>query len=133
VRDPGGVLHRFLADAVMLAHFGFLAFLALGGFVAWRHRWVIVLHAVAVGWGLLSVLAGVGCPLTAWEDRFRRLAGEQGLTRGFVDAYLTDVIYPSEHLLTVQILLGCLVAVSWAGLVLRARRSSAMLISRQKQ
>jgi hypothetical protein len=117
------VVHRLLADAVMLVHFGFLVFLALGGFLTWRYRWVVGLHAAAVGWGLLSVLAGIGCPLTAWEDRFRRLAGEQGLTRGFIDAYLTGVIYPRDHLLTVQLVVAGLVAVSWAGFALRQRRA----------
>ncbi len=72
------MLYRLLADAVMLAHFGFLLFLVLGGFLAWRHRWVLVPHIAAVGWAALSV-AGMDCPLTAWEDDLRRLAGEQGL------------------------------------------------------
>ena len=117
------MVFRLLADAVMLAHFGFLVFLALGGFVAWRYRWVLGLHAAVVGWGLLSVLAGVGCPLTAWEDRFRRLAGEQGMPRGFVDAYLTGVVYPREHLLTVQLVVAGLVAVSWAGFALSRGRA----------
>jgi hypothetical protein len=118
------VVHRLLADAVMLVHFGFLAFVALGGFLAWRYRRVIVLHAAAVAWGLVSVLLGVECPLTAWEDRFRRLAGEQGLTRGFIDTYLTGVVYPGEHLLTIQLAIAGLVAVSWIGFALRRRRGA---------
>ncbi|MCE3554413.1 DUF2784 domain-containing protein [Pseudonocardia sp. RS11V-5] len=116
--------YRFLADAVMLVHFTFLAFVALGGFLAWRWPRVIVLHAAAVGWGLVSVFAHVECPLTAWEDRFRRLAGEQGLARGFIDTYLTGVIYPREYLSAIQLAIGCLVAASWAGLVLRRHRTA---------
>ena len=116
------MLDRLLADAVMLVHFGFLVFLTLGGFLAWRYRWVIGLHAAAAGWGLLSVLVGVPCPLTGWENRFRLLAGEQGLPRGFIDTYLTGVVYPTEYLLTAQLLVGGLVAVSWAGLAVRSRR-----------
>ncbi|MFC5951796.1 DUF2784 domain-containing protein [Pseudonocardia lutea] len=114
--------YRFLADAVMLVHFAFLAFVALGGFLAWRRPRVLVAHAAAVGWGLVSVLVGVECPLTAWEDRFRRLAGEQGLTRGFVDTYLTGVVYPREYLLTLQLVVAGLVALSWIGFALRRRR-----------
>jgi hypothetical protein len=113
--------YRFLADAVMLVHFAFLAFVALGGFLAWHRPRVLVLHAVAVAWGLVSVLVHVECPLTAWEDRFRRLAGEQGLSRGFIDTYLTGVIYPREYLPAIQLAVGCLVAVSWAGVVVRRR------------
>jgi hypothetical protein len=29
----------------------------------------------------------VACPLTAWEDRSRRLGGEQGLAHGLIDTY----------------------------------------------
>jgi Protein of Unknown function (DUF2784) len=114
--------YRILADVVMLVHFGFLAFLALGGFLAWRFRWVLVPHATAVAWAVLSV-AGVECPLTGWEDELRRLAGEQGLPRGFVDTYLTGVVYPQDHLLAAQLLVAGLVTVSWVGLAVRGRRA----------
>jgi Protein of Unknown function (DUF2784) len=114
------VAYRALADVVMLVHFGFLAFVALGGFLAWRFRWVLGPHAAAVGWAVLS-LAGMPCPLTGWEDGLRRLGGEQGLPRGFVDTYLTGVVYPQEHLLAAQLLVASLIAVSWAGLAVRGR------------
>jgi uncharacterized protein DUF2784 len=120
LRDPGAVGYRALADVVMLVHFGFLAFVALGGFLAWRFRWVLVPHAAAVGWAVLS-LAGMPCPLTGWEDGLRRLAGEQGLPRGFVNTYLTGVVYPQEHLLAAQLLVAVLIAVSWVGLAVRRR------------
>ena len=106
----------------MLAHFGFLVFLALGGFLAWRFGWVLVPHVGAVVWAVLSV-AGVECPLTGWEDGLRRLGGEQGLPRGFVDTYLTGVVYPHEHLLAAQLLVAALVTGSWVGLAIRGRRA----------
>ncbi len=117
------MVYRVLAEAVMLAHFSFLAFVALGGFLAWRWPRVFPLHAAAVAWGLVSAVIGVPCPLTAWEDGLRRAAGEAGLARGFIDTYLTDVIYPGEYLLLAQLLVAGLVAVSWAGLAVRTRRS----------
>ena len=117
------MLYRALADAVTLAHFGFLAFLTLGGFLAWRLWWVFVPHAAAVVWAVFS-LAGAQCPLTAWESGLRRLGGEQGDPRGFVDTYLTGVVYPREDLLAVQLLVGGLVAVSWLGLAVRHARAS---------
>ena len=105
----------------MLVHFGFLLFLAVGGFLAWRWPRLLVAHVAAAGWGLLSVLAGVECPLTAWEDALRRRAGAAGLERGFIDTYLTGVVYPAEHLRTAQLLLAGLVVVSWAGVAARRR------------
>jgi hypothetical protein len=113
--------YSILADLVMLAHFGFLVFLAVGGFVAWRFRWVIVPHAAAVVWAVLSV-AGVECPLTGWEDGLRRLGGGDGLPQGFIDTYVTGVVYPQEHLLAAQLLVAALVAASWVGLAVRSRR-----------
>ena len=113
------MLYRLLADAVMLAHFGFLVFLAVGGFLAWRWPRVLVAHAAAVVWGALSVFVGLTCPLTGWEDGLRRLSGEQGLPAGFVDTYLTGVIYPREHLIAAQLLVAGLVAASWLGLAVR--------------
>lgn len=115
------MVYRLLADAVMLAHFGFLVFLALGGFLAWRYRWVIVPHAAAVGWAVLSI-AGAECPLTAWEDGLRRLGGGQGLPRGFIDTYLTGVVYPADDLLAAQLLVALPAAVSWIGLAVQVHR-----------
>lgn len=117
------MVYPFLADLVMLVHFGFLAYLALGGFLAWRYRRLIVAHLAAVGWGALSVTLGLACPLTAWEDHARRLAGEQGLPRGFIDTYLTGVVYPERHLVAAQLLVTVLVLISWVGFALiRPRR-----------
>ena len=116
------MVYRFLADAVMLTHIAFLVFLALGGFVAWGFRWLIVPHVAAAGWGLVSVLVGIGCPLTGWEDRLRRGAGEAGLSGGFVDTYLTGVVYLQDHLVTARLLVAGLVAASWVGFAVRHRR-----------
>lgn len=111
------MVYRLLADAVMLIHFGFLAFVALGGFVARRHRWVLVPHVAAVGWGALTVTVGLECPLTSWENTLRRLGDEGGLPRGFVDTYLTGVVYPQEYLPAAQLLVAALVVASWVRLI----------------
>jgi len=63
------------------------------------------------------------CPLTAWEDDLRRLAGEQGLPRGFIDTYLTGVVYSEAYLRPAQFLVAALIATSWAGLAARHRRA----------
>jgi hypothetical protein len=111
------VVYRLLADAVMLIHFGFLAFVTLGGFVAGRYRWVLVPHVAAVGWGALTVTVGLECPLTGWENTLRRLGDEGGLPRGFIDTYLTGVVYPQGYLPAAQFLVAALVVVSWVRLI----------------
>lgn len=115
------MVYRVLGDLVMAAHFGFLAFLAVGGFLAWWRPWLLYPHVLTAAWGLASATVGLTCPLTGWEDALRRRAGQDGLARGFIDTYLTGVVYPAEHLLTAQLLVGVLVVASWVGLAVRRR------------
>jgi len=115
--------YRVLAEATMVAHFGFLVFLVIGGFLAWRWPAVIWPHLAMATWGLTSTVFLWDCPLTAVEDWARRRAGEAGLSTGFIDTYLTGVIYPERYTTVIQVLVGVVVAVSWAGFyVLRRRR-----------
>lgn len=113
-----------LGSVAMTVHFLFLVYLALGGFLAWRWRRTLWAHLAVAAWGILSVTVGLTCPLTVVEDWARRKAGGPGLTTGFIDQYLTGVIYPRQYLLLVQSLVALCVAVSWAGLYLRTRRAS---------
>ena len=66
----------------MLAHFGFLGLVPVGGFVAWRYLGVLVPHLVAVAWGVLTVTVGLQCPLTAGKNALRRLGDEEGSRGG---------------------------------------------------
>ena len=116
--------YRILADAAVVAHLAFLAYVVLGGFVAWRWRGTIWVHAAAVAWGAATVALGVACPLTDLEDWARRSAGAQGLPAGgFVEHYLTGVVYPRRALGLVRALAAVSVLVSWAGFLLRGRRA----------
>jgi hypothetical protein len=117
--------YALAADVVMLVHFVFLLYVALGGFLAWRTPRLIVPHVAAATWGLLSATVGMDCPLTAWEDAARRHAGEQGLPHGFIGTYLTGVIYPADRLVEAQLLVASVVLVSWIGIAVRLRRRPA--------
>ena len=52
-------MHRLVLGLAFGAHIAFVAFVPLGGFVAWAERWVIVPHVAAVVWavGIQAVLA----------------------------------------------------------------------------
>jgi hypothetical protein len=114
------MMYRVIADAVMVLHFLFLAYLAVGGFVAWRWRRTIWIHAAVVGWGLISITTGVECPLTVAEDWGRRRAGMAGLPpSGFIDHYIEGVIYPEQYTNLVRLGLAVLVLFSYVGYVLR--------------
>ena len=119
--------YQLLAQVVVAAHFLFLAYLTVGGFLAWptRWRWTALAHVPVVGWGICIVTVGQRCPLTDLENWARRQAGQQDLARGFVGTYLTGVIYPARYLSEVRLLVGLVVVVSWVGLAIRVRRRRA--------
>jgi hypothetical protein len=116
--------YQALAQAAVAVHFLFLAYLLVGGYLAWpaRWRWTVLAHLAVVGWGISIVTVGQNCPLTWLENWARERAGQRGLARGFVDTYLTGVIYPAHYLTEVRLLVGLVVLVSWVGLTVRWAR-----------
>ncbi|GIG86691.1 DUF2784 domain-containing protein [Plantactinospora endophytica] len=113
--------YRLLVTLVLTLHFGFLAYLVLGGFLAWRWPRTIWLHLCAAAWGVLVIAARLTCPLTYLEHWARRRAGDRGVGQGFIDRYIEGVIYPERYAVLAQVLVAVLVLVSWAGLALRFR------------
>lgn len=106
----------------MALHGAVLVFLVVGGFIAWRWPRVIWLHLAMATWGFSTVVFRLNCPLTYVEDWARHRAGEQGLAAGFIDQYLTGVIYPERLTGLVQALVAAVVLASWVGLAVRRRR-----------
>jgi hypothetical protein len=109
---------------ILALHFAYLAYVVLGGFLAWRWPRAIWPHLVALGWGVLIVLGLVDCPLTWAEDWARQRAGDAALTSGFVDRYLENVIYPPQYVHQARALVALVVLVSWVGAYLRWRSAS---------
>ncbi|GAB0104109.1 DUF2784 domain-containing protein [Nocardia sp. JMUB6875] len=117
------MLYRLLADATAVVHFAFVAYVVVGGFLAWRWPRTIWLHLLAFAWGFSTVLFKFECPLTNLENWARHRAGEVGLpSSGFIDHYITGVLYPRSMLEEVRILVVLCVAVSWVGLYLLTKR-----------
>lgn len=100
------VLYAWLANAVLVAHLGFILFVALGALAVWRWPRLALLHVPCAVWGVLVEVLGWTCPLTPLEIYFRRLAGQQGWEGDFIERYLLAVIYPAGLERTTQILLG---------------------------
>src|SRR5438552_2448690 len=115
------MLYRWLAEVVVVVHFAFVIYVAVGGFLAWRWPRSLVVHAASVLWGVGIVLIGWDCPLTSLENYFRRIGGDSDFRTGFVDRYLKDVIFPHQLTSLLRLLVAVLVAVSWVGLQRRHR------------
>jgi hypothetical protein len=111
--EPQFLVWLVLAAAV-LAHFAFLVFLPVGGFMALRWRRLIWLHAAVVLWATASVTWRLECPLTAVERWARPRAGLPPLgPAGFIDHYLTGVFFPAGGIWYAQALVFTAVVVSW--------------------
>ena len=85
---------RILADLLVVLHLAFAAFVVFGGFLAWKWRWVLFAHPLALAWGFWVEISGQICPLTPLENRLRQLAGEAGYSGGFLDHYVVAILYP---------------------------------------
>ncbi len=110
------MMYRLLADATAVAHFLFVAYVVVGGYLAWQWRWTIWTHLGAFVWGFSTVLFGFSCPLTDLENWARNRAGEAGLPpSGFIDHYITGVLYPRSAVDLVRVLVVIVVVVSWIG------------------
>ena len=103
--------YRLAADAIVLIHFAFVLFVALGGFLVVRWPRVAWAHLPIASYGAVIEFVGFVCPLTPLENRLRRLGGEAGYEGSFVETYVMRLLYPSEFTRGTQIALGILVIV----------------------
>lgn len=109
-----------LAGAVMVVHFLVLAYIVLGGFLAWRWPRALVVHVPFLLWGLGIAVLGFVCPLTELENHFR---GQAGYADGFIAEYLDGVLYPDEYLVASRVLAALLVLASYVGAIILWRRN----------
>jgi hypothetical protein len=94
---------RVLADVIVVFHACYVSFVVFGlaailaGIVfrwAWvRNFWFRAIHLVMIGIVVGEALAGVPCPLTAWEHQLRTLAGEATYTGDFLGYWAHRLIF----------------------------------------
>jgi len=118
------VLYTVGVWLVVAAHLVFLIYLPIGGFLALRWRRSMWVHVPVVLWAIGSAALHFECPLT-WLERWgREHAGMAPLgSAGFIDHYLTGVLYPSGDAGYVQAAVFTLVLASWIGFAASARRA----------
>ena len=124
------MIHRLLADVVVIAHLAFILFVLLGGLLALKWRWLPWIHIPATLWAVLLEFRGWFCPLTPLEGWLRRAGGAAGYEESFIEHYLLPVIYPPGLTRQSQVALGLVpiginvvvYAIVWRR---RARKSAA--------
>jgi hypothetical protein len=102
--------YRLLADAVLIV------LVALGGLLVQHWPRLAWLHLPAIAWGAWIEFSGWICPLTPLEVGLRARGGEATYTDGFIEHYITRLIYPDGLDRRHQIVLGALVLVLNAGI-----------------
>jgi Protein of Unknown function (DUF2784) len=79
---------QLAADAILVIHFAFVAFVVgglaltwLGAMLNWRwvrNLWFRIAHVAAICFVAAEALLGLMCPLTLWEDALRGTANDAG-------------------------------------------------------
>ena len=100
---------RLLADLAVVLHAAFIVCVVIGGVVALRYRWFAVVHLPVAAWGVFISVTGRVCPLTYVENSLRARAGDHGYAGGFIDHYLTSLIYPDGLTRTHQYVMAAVV------------------------
>ncbi len=100
------MLLRIAADLIVLLHFAFVIFVVAGGLLALKWPKMAYLHIPAAVWGAWIGFANWICPLTPLENHLRRLVGEAGYAGGFIEHYITRILYPAGLTGGMRVILG---------------------------
>ena len=97
------LLYRIAADAIVILHFAYAAFVVLGLLAilvgaARRWHWTrnIVLrslHLLAILIVVAESLCGITCPLTTWEQSLRSLAGGESYRGDFIASWVNNALF----------------------------------------
>lgn len=118
--------YQLAADVVVVVHFAFVAFVALGlllTLVGGVRRWAWVrslrfrgTHAAAIGVVVIESLCGITCPLTVWEQQLRVLAGQTSHQGDFIAAWVHKLMFFEAEpwvFTTGYCAFGAMVVLSW--------------------
>lgn len=119
------MIYRMLGDGVLALHLAFVLFAIFGGLLVMRFASVIWLHLPALAWGVWIELSGNICPLTSIENHLREAGGAAGYSGGFIDHYITAILYPEGLSRNIQFvlatILACINAAVYGAIAWRAR------------
>jgi hypothetical protein len=92
-------MSQLVADAVLVIHFCFVAFVLgglaltwIGAMLCWkwvRNFWFRIAHVAAICFVAAEALLGLICPLTLWEDALRGTTSDSG----FIERWLHSVMF----------------------------------------
>jgi len=120
------LLSLLLADAILLLHVLFVAFVVIGltlifigGAFSWswvKNRRFRIAHLSAIGIVVVQSWLGAMCPLTTLEMSLRSRAGDAVYSASFIAHWLNTLLYydaPAWIFVVGYTFFGAVVAVSW--------------------
>ena len=122
--------YRLLAELVLVIHLCFVLFVVLGGLLILSWPSILWLHLPSFVWGVLVQCFFWACPLTPLENWFRHLGGESGYRGGFVEHYISAILYANvsrEFQMGLGLLLIGLNVLIYSLVFIRRRRIRAAL------
>ncbi|HJQ48268.1 MAG TPA: DUF2784 domain-containing protein [Amycolatopsis sp.] len=108
-------MYEAIAVAFVGLHFAALAYLLVGGFLAWRWPWLFLPHMLYTGWAVLTLFVPVLCPLTVGENWARHHAGQVVDDRPFMIRYVEGFLYPTGHINYLRAVFFVAIVASWIG------------------
>jgi len=121
------------ADAVLMLHLFFVAFVVVGllliligrlrGWSWVRNPWFRIIHLAAITIVIIQSWLGVICPLTTIEMSLRSRAGDAIYTGSFISHWIEKILYyqlPPWVFVACYTVFGVIVVASW--LWMRPRR-----------
>ena len=115
-------IYRILADVVVAMHALYVGFVVvgilailIGALLDWewvRNFWFRAVHFLMIAVVVFEAGLGIKCPLTTWEDYFRKAAGETVAEGTFIGRCLHRLIFfhvPNSVLTTSYVLFGAIV------------------------
>jgi hypothetical protein len=97
------MIYRWLADALVAVHVGYVLFVVLGLLAVWvgralgwpwiHNRWFRGVHFLMIAVVAFEAIAGLDCPLTTWESALRRLGGEVTTGTSFIARLMHTLIF----------------------------------------
>jgi len=95
--------YRLVADAVVVAHFAYVAFVVVGllaillGLLcrwSWvRNFWFRSLHLLSILIVAAEAVCGITCPLTTWEQQLRTMAGDTTYQGDFIADWVHRLMF----------------------------------------
>ena len=84
-----------LADAVLVVHLLYIAWVIFGAFFTRGRPWLGVIHIVTILWGIIAETTFAPCPLTLAENWCEAHAGVAPYHGPFLLHYLDATVYPN--------------------------------------